>query len=150
MSRERQRADVGEMLDAAYAAVPDAGCRGLCLMGCGSVAMTALEQRRIADRHGKVLPLVAAPAMEPFTVQPGGQMPGRCAALTRAGQCQVYADRPMVCRLYGAAEGLRCPYGCEPADGLMSESAGWRALARVRELDRRAGATDLLAEDRQP
>lgn len=42
----------------------------------------------------------------------------RCPLLGPGG-CTVYADRPLVCRLFGATAGvmdLACPHGCGPAD----------------------------------
>jgi hypothetical protein len=32
--------------------------------------------------------------------------------------CEVYADRPVVCRLFGAVEGMECPHGKTPAKRL--------------------------------
>lgn len=30
------------------------------------------------------------------------------------GACSAYRDRPLLCRLWGVVEKLRCPHGCEP------------------------------------
>jgi len=106
-----------------YDQVPDVGCKGLCAESCGSVAMAPVEQRRIAG-YGVRLPLMAA-----FT--------DSCPALV-AGRCSVYEVRPMVCRLWGAVEGMPCPYGCAPAGGLLADVDGQRLLGRVSVISRRS------------
>ena len=38
----------------------------------------------------------------------------------------VYADRPLVCRLFGATSGVMnfvCPHGCDPVDALTADEA---------------------------
>ena len=34
--------------------------------------------------------------------------------LLRHGRCTVYAQRPLVCRLWGVTESMECPHGCRP------------------------------------
>lgn len=70
----------------------------------------------LEDRHAVIRRMAAG---EDYT----------CPALVD-GQCSVYDDRPLICRLWGVTEGLPCPYGCEPdsvvpdadAFGMLSES----------------------------
>jgi Fe-S-cluster containining protein len=110
-------------LDDLYAQVPDVGCKGLCVNSCGSVAMSPEEQRRIAER-GVHLPLLAA-------------FVDHCPAL-RNGRCSVYEVRPMVCRLWGAVEGMKCPFGCAPVFGYLSDATGQRLLGQVTVSSRAA------------
>jgi hypothetical protein len=37
---------------------------------------------------------------------------GTSCELLVDGRCSIYQDRPLICRLYGVAEGLPCPHGC--------------------------------------
>jgi hypothetical protein len=53
--------------------------------------------------------------------------------LLDAGRCTVYADRPLICRLFGAVEDLRCPFGCLP-ERLLTPAEGRRLLRAVKEL----------------
>ncbi len=131
--RPKQR-NVQDRLDAVYAKVPNPGCKGLCHDACGSVAMTSLEHLRIVARHGVNLPLVAAPAVNGDPVTALGLRGDRCRALTGDHQCSIYPDRPLICRLYGAADPLPCPYGCVPEKGRMSHRDARLALAAVEEL----------------
>jgi Fe-S-cluster containining protein len=38
----------------------------------------------------------------------------KCGYLDPFKRCAVYENRPMICRFYGAAEGLECEHGCKP------------------------------------
>ncbi len=125
-------ADALREIDAIYASLPTIECRGECWDSCGSIAMTSVEQRRIATRHGRILPLQAS-------------FDGLCPALTMLGRCSVYADRPLVCRLFGLVPSMRCNFGCVPDGGLMTERDGYLTIARVAEL---SGDHTLAAEIR--
>jgi hypothetical protein len=92
-------------------AVGSQGLRVACRGSCDPE-----EQRRIGER-GVRLPLVAAFA-------------GHCPAL-RNGRCSVYEVRPMVCRLWGAVEGMKWPFGCAPVLGYLSDATGHRLLRQV-------------------
>jgi Fe-S-cluster containining protein len=37
--------------------------------------------------------------------------------------CRVYEERPLMCRLYGTVEDLRCPHGYQPKQLLTSREA---------------------------
>lgn len=118
---------MGDPLDALYASLPSMQCLGRCQDACGSVAMSRVEQQRIADRHGQALPLAAAFGK------------GHCPALGEVwGTCTVYPDRPMVCRLWGLVESMQCPWGCVPEGGWLPEARGHGLMAAVRALDEEA------------
>lgn len=107
-----------DALDAVYATVPTMRCKGLCQDCCRSVAMTEPERARIEERHG-------------IRIDDGAYLERGCPALGPFGHCRVYPDRPLVCRLWGAVPSMRCPYGCEPEGGLMTEGAAGEAVAAL-------------------
>lgn len=84
-----------------YARVPKVKCKGLCTHDCTVIGYSQLEGEIIAKRTGGQLPVA--------------RQSGSCSMLTAAGRCKIYGDRPLVCRLYGAAldSRLRCPHKCE-------------------------------------
>lgn len=41
------------------------------------------------------------------------------------GRCTIYSERPAICRLWGASEALRCPYGCKPEEGWLTAHEGY-------------------------
>lgn len=83
-----------------WAQVPSPGCKGLCTGACGPIGMGDAEAA-ILDQKG------IGVDFDPETLV--------CNQL-KFGRCQIYDDRPLVCRLYGAIPDphMRCPYGCEP------------------------------------
>jgi len=101
-------------IDALYAQMPSMQCKGLCASACVQVEFSPLERLRLGE---------AGAAYPRFTPETRGSP---CAMLTAEGRCSVYAHRPGVCRIWGATEHLRCPHGCEPADGMMPSA---RAMA---------------------
>lgn len=112
-------------LDDLYAALPSMQCRGRCQESCGSIGMTAMERDRIADRHSVTLPRFAA-------------FEGLCPALGPFGTCSVYADRPLVCRLWGMVESMACPHGCIPEGGWLPEARGRELMETLNRLGLRA------------
>lgn len=109
-----RRARLDAAIDAAYAQVPPmVDCRGLCHSSCGPVPSGKRERERLRERHRLTLPVPNTRAII-AEVRAGGEPP-TCPALDADNRCSVYEDRPLLCRLWGAVEDLRCPYGCQPA-----------------------------------
>lgn len=105
---------------AAWDRIPDPGCTGRCHEACGPIAMTDTE-RAMIERRYRV-------RIEDMDVKPGTLS---CPALGAGQRCGVYDLRPTICRLYGAADGLRCPYGCEPVGGVLSRADAAGILREV-------------------
>lgn len=93
-----------------HAQIPDPACKGLCVQACGPIDMHPYERARIR-RAGVTIP---APADAVAQMLHGEDY--TCPALVD-GRCSVYEIRPTLCRLYGAAEDLRCEHGCTPPGG---------------------------------
>jgi Fe-S-cluster containining protein len=81
--------------------------------------MTRVEHDTIRQRHGVDIP------------QTGTDM---CPALTVLGRCSVYADRPLLCRIWGVVESLPCQWGCRPAR-VLTDAEGYGLLARAADVD---------------
>lgn len=83
-----------------YASLPTIPCKRLCQHSCGPVipdACLPVERLKFA-----VLPIIKTVA-DDLT----------CGAIL-GGSCSIHRERPLICRLYGCVEALRCPHGCEP------------------------------------
>lgn len=93
-------------MDNLAASIPRIACKGLCQQFCGTIAATRLEVDRITTMSGA--PLEYKPAT------------GQCSKLTHEGRCSVYNRRPIICRLWGVSEELRCPHGCIP-DAMLTK-----------------------------
>jgi uncharacterized protein len=104
-------------LEALYAELPSLECQGLCGDCCHFIGMTRLEQGRIRRAGGPVIQIVDTP----------------CPALDFMGRCSVYAQRPIICRLWGVVADMPCHYGCTPERYLTPEE-GREFLARVQAI----------------
>jgi Fe-S-cluster containining protein len=97
-----------------YAAVPKVNCKGKCIRACGPIEATPRERLVFERATGKPFP-------DPLTVLKSKH--AECPYLDAMGRCEVYRDRPMICRLYGAVQGMRCPFGCVPERWLSDTEA---------------------------
>jgi len=129
---QRDRAAVLGRIQVLYdriPAIPD--CDGRCWRSCGPVDMSDAERRRI-ERAGVRIsrPEEAARFIETYY----------CEALTGDKRCAVYemkrspageatGGRPLICRLWGATEGMRCPFGCVPEGGWLSDAEAQEMIA---------------------
>ena len=77
--------------------------------------------------------LAATPTGDAFGGLFLGSEIGEPCALLVLGRCSVYDQRPLICRAFGAAEGLRCPHGCCPAE-LISRDAQYALFEKVAAL----------------
>lgn len=106
-----------------YDNLPAIQCQGKCHSQCSVILMEQLEWDRIKARLG----------YEPTA--PAGCMV--CPMLKRGkNTCRVYDVRPLICRLWGVVDDLRCPHGCElePGHKLLTRAEAMVLLRDVRAL----------------
>jgi hypothetical protein len=111
---------VAQQLDALYAELPRLDCKGKCWRCCARVLMAPGERDRLR-REGVEVPTVEEMRRE------GREL---CPAL-KSHRCTVYTARPLMCRLWGIEESMRCPYGCVPDGGWVSEAEAVRFWLRA-------------------
>jgi len=90
---EQQKKQLKEI----YAKIPKINCKGLCTDFCGAIGMEVGEAEAMTVQAG------FEPTISDDLV---------CGYL-KEGRCSVYENRPAICRLFGVAEKLTCPHGCE-------------------------------------
>lgn len=141
---------IARQLDTLYAELPRLDCQGKCWKCCTRVLMAPGERDRLLREGG-----VKVPTVDEMRAQ-GREL---CPAL-RSHRCTVYMTRPLMCRLWGIEESMRCPYGCVPEGGWMSETeatwfwyrayaiAGWPEEKQPR-LSPRQVRTELRAHERK-
>lgn len=96
-------------------------CKGLCHEQCTIVPMTPVELLRVERAIGRPLEV---------------QEDGRCGALNDCNRCDGYNVRPLICRIWGMAEGAMCGHGCVTTSGRYleyHEVAGLMARAALEE-----------------
>lgn len=79
--------------------------------------MTHFERDRIKTAGGPDIQIVQSP----------------CPALDFIGRCSVYEIRPLICRLWGVVETMKCHYGCEP-ERYLTDEEGKVFFARLHYL----------------
>jgi uncharacterized protein len=110
-----------------YASVPRIRCAGKCQASCGPIDAGPAEKRAFESVTGKPFP-------NKFIVL--GTRDATCPLLNVIGQCSVYPNRPLICRLWGVVDGMPCHWGCVPerpmSDGEASQL--FREIAAHRDL----------------
>jgi len=104
-------------LNLLYAQVPSiSSCTGRCAASCGPIngIYGDAEAERILRRMRGL---------------PEAREDGSCSMLNVFGRCDIYEDRPMICRLWGATEKMPCVFGCEPDEPMLSADEGRELLA---------------------
>lgn len=112
-------------LDALYDIVPEMACLGLCQHACTSPIDIVPTEVAILGDIGQVM---AANNPKMIGLRPKEVAAGACVALDGAGRCTVYADRPFMCRIWGAASFFACPFGCVPEGGFMGDVEALQAI----------------------
>lgn len=100
-------------LDAIYAELPKLRCIGKCQDACGPILLHAAEAKRF-EAEGLAVPDI--PSM-----LASGHLD--CTYLGPLGNCTIYDKRPLICRLYGMVEKMRCEHGCQPERWLSDDEA---------------------------
>ncbi|PRX66176.1 putative zinc- or iron-chelating protein [Nonomuraea fuscirosea] len=107
------------------------GCKGLCQEHCTSIAGGRREAQRMAEA-GFPLPTSVGALMRERVSRVTEAEP--CAALGDDGRCRAYELRPLICRLWGAAEGMPCEHGCVPEGGRLSDADAQLLIKRSRRI----------------
>ena len=103
-----------------YQKLPELECKGLCHESCGPIIIGDEEERRIAEKYG------SAPTWDSSLT---------CSKLIDR-RCSIYPDRPLLCRMWGAVEGMPCAFGCVPKGGRMSDKKARKLMRAVYERSR--------------
>lgn len=115
--------------------LPEFECpKQCCSRCCGPVLMTSTEYWAIRA-YLKKMP--CDELLERKTVSfVSTKVSLDCSLLGKRGKCLVYPVRPMVCRMFGSFEGLRCPYDDRSEARLLTLHATLRSFLKgVRYFD---------------
>ena len=100
-----------------YGKIPKLICLGLCQDSCGPIMASEAETKVIVFKYGNF---------------PSFNQEFRCDAL-KNNRCSIYHDRPMICRLWGLAEGMECPFGCKP-ERYVTKQEGFKLLDELDKI----------------
>jgi len=104
-------------LEALYAELPQMECTGQCESYCGPLVMTRTEFDLIKQETG---------------VRPTVNQAEKCIFL-RNGRCSIYNIRPLICRMWGQAENIMCPWGCK-SERPLTQKEGQDFINRASEI----------------
>lgn len=116
--------------------VPAVACKGDCGRDrhqscCGPIACSVVEARLLEEYLGTQSPWIDLGAGN-VHMDPTALTLHTCPHLSWNGRCQSYAVRPLICRLWGAVQRMRCPWGCQPERWLSDDEAGWLLAEAAR------------------
>jgi Fe-S-cluster containining protein len=113
---------MSDELQEIYDEIPDIECKGECHESCGPIAYSDAEANRI-EQSGESPP-------EPVS---GSHRCDKLIPLVK--KCSIYEDRPLICRLFGVVEGMKCPHGCKPEGGYLSDVRAFQLMRKAEKID---------------
>ena len=103
-------------LEALYRMIPDFNCKPDCIQCCENKIQFAPEEREKAPKPEE------------------DREDAFCSYVCENG-CTIHEIRPLLCRIYGNSELMKCPHGCGP-ERLLSEAETRRIIkeyVRIKE-----------------
>ena len=98
-------------LEAIYNSLPKIECKKLCgRTNCGPIHGEPIEAKNIRESGFEIR---RAPFVQINELT--------CTYLNAEGQCDIYSARPLICRIWGVAESLKCQHGCVAERYLTNE-----------------------------
>lgn len=113
-----------EQIKSVYESLPTLNCKGWCWHSCGPIDMSDAEHDRITAL-GVDIPVFDQDAAQRWAENEKLYCPALEFGVDVAGGigCSVYQDRPLICRLWGVTESMRCEFGCEPSETLSDKES---------------------------
>ena len=118
-------------LESLYKKIPELDCKGLCHESCTIIPASKIEIKRAKSRMKGKNPFNPATALKQLQTE-ANKIPN-CSAL-KDNKCSIYTARPAICRLYGVAEGLECPFGCLPKENKLSKLEVGQLLKEIASI----------------
>lgn len=109
-------------------------CQGLCYDQCTLVIAHPVELDNIGfNPHFKTLD--DSKVLVHLIKQDWNDTDGclTCPMLDSNKRCKIYDKRPLICRLYGVVEDMKCPYGCKQTRYLTNKE-GHDLMSAVKKL----------------
>lgn len=118
-------------LEWVYARIPSVACKGLCWESCANIALGKAELAKIEELRPTETEQTVIDERALMIVNGPD---GRCPHLEDR-RCSVYDVRPGICRLFGVAEGMACPFGCKPFGRLLTPDEGGAIIRTLLDME---------------
>jgi uncharacterized protein len=125
---------VNKELEDIYSKIPAIDCQGLCYDQCTLIIAHPVELDNIGlDPHFKTLD--DGKVLVHLIKQDWNDSDGclTCPML-KDNKCSIYDKRPLICRLYGVVENMKCRFGCKPTRYLTNKE-GVALVSAVKKLE---------------
>lgn len=86
---------------------PNGGCGDCCKYHCGQLEMLREEYLAIKKKLSRMSRSELLKRRSDLDCLPEGS----CPLVDREGKCLVYEVRPLICRMFGNHQRMRCPHG---------------------------------------
>lgn len=117
-----------------YAQIPTIQCQRKCHAQCSVIPLEPLELVQVKAALREEVPTVQL--LNSGHLSMFDEERECCPALNVFKACSAYEARPLICRLFGVVEQMRCPHGCLPERFLTDEEVS--NLARQIRAAKRA------------
>lgn len=122
------------VLNEIYATLPSVECKGLCWQTCAHINVLPIEVVNIEHATGRPPEIINVPNLvnsQPMPmIKPTGV--GQCPYLVMR-RCSIHDQRPLICRVFGAAVGLPCKHGCR-TERIVPDKEVEDAIRRIEKL----------------
>ena len=123
---------ISATLEWIYDHLPPISCKKLCHDNCSIVPVSKVEAAQISRVTGRAID-------EPVAMSGFVQLPvvksknAHCGFLDKRRTCSIHSFRPLLCRLYGIDQKMKCPHGCVPKQ-FIEENKGTELFMRIDAL----------------
>jgi len=120
-------------LEEIYSSIPEISCVENCGKCCGLISMSKLEEKRIRrflEENHLNIQFYNDPLDVTYMKAVYGN--NRCYFLDEDQRCLIYPIRPIICRLYGVAENMKCPHS-RPEE-YLTEQESHRLIKEVKNI----------------
>ena len=126
-----ERCDMKLDVTQIYSQLPSLECKKLCYPVCGPIHVSKAEKRVVVNfLRNSGIPIrefktFRTPEVRNHVLKKHDDSDGclTCPYLTKERLCSIYPARPLICRLWGVVENLKCPHGCVPSRYLTVKEA---------------------------
>jgi Fe-S-cluster containining protein len=117
-----------------YLNLPELKCKGLCGKDiCGPIHLSEYEFEKLSKCSGKKLNSIKHNLYSENKVLIRKNVriltDVTCPLLTEDGKCSCYNVRPLICRLWGLTESMKCHFGCLP-DRYLSDAEVYKLIEK--------------------
>lgn len=102
-------------------------CKGTCQESCGPIVIEGKEEQKVKEycnRNNIQFHELKPPTKTEFISLLMKDDSDLVCPYLKEGRCSIYSVRPMICKLWGVVESMKCMNGCVPEKGFLTDKEG--------------------------